>query len=83
MKANSTILFFGGGEFGLGKTRTVQIFNNFVQETKNNNIQIIAISGKNPKMKSAFEEVVDSNDANSTVKIIEFSNEVPKLMAIA
>ena len=78
-----TILFFGGGEFGLGKTRTVQIFNNFVQETKNNNIQIIAISGKNPKMKSAFEEVVDSNDANSTVKIIDFSNEVPKLMAIA
>ena len=78
-----TILFFGGGEFGLGKTRTVQIFNNFVQETKNNNIQIIAISGKNPKMKSAFEEVVDSNNANSTVKIIEFSNEVPKLMAIA
>ena len=78
-----TILFFGGGEFGLGKTRTVQIFNNFVEETKNNNIQIIAISGKNSKMKSAFEEVVDSNDANSTVKIIEFSNEVPKLMAIA
>ena len=78
-----TILFFGGGEFGLGKTRTVQIFNNFVQETKNNNIQIIAISGKNPKMKSAFEEVVDSNDAGINVKIIEFSNEVPKLMAIA
>ena len=78
-----TILFFGGGEFGLGKTRTVQIFNNFVQETKNNNIQIIAISGKNPKMKSAFEEVVNSNNAGINVKIIEFSNEVPKLMAIA
>lgn len=78
-----TILFFGGGEFGLGKTRTVQIFNNFVEETKNNNIQIIAISGKNPKMKSAFEEVVNSNNAEVNVKIIEFSNEVPKLMAIA
>ena len=78
-----TILFFGGGEFGLGKTRTVQIFNNFVEETKNNNIQIIAISGKNPKMKSAFEEVVNSNNARSNVKIIEFSNEVPKLMAIS
>ena len=78
-----TILFFGGGEFGLGKTRTVQIFNNFVEETKNNNIQIIAISGKNPKMKSAFEEVVDSNNAEVQVKIIEFSNEVPKLMAIS
>ena len=78
-----TILFFGGGEFGLGKTRTVQIFNNFVEETKNNNIQIIAISGKNPKMKSAFEEVVNSNNARFNVKIIEFSNEVPKLMAIS
>ena len=78
-----TVLFFGGGEFGLGKTRTVQIFNNFVEETKNNNIQIIAISGKNPKMKSAFEEVVNSNNARFNVKIIEFSNEVPKLMAIA
>ena len=78
-----TILFFGGGEFGLGKTRTVQIFNNFVEETKNNNIQIIAISGKNPKMKSAFEEVVNSNNAEVNVKIIEFSNEVPKLMAIS
>ena len=78
-----TILFFGGGEFGLGKTRTVQIFNNFVEETKNNNIQIIAISGKYPKMKSAFEEVVNSNNAGINVKIIEFSNEVPKLMAIA
>ena len=78
-----TILFFGGGEFGLGKTRTVQIFNNFVEETKNNNIQIIAISGKNPRMKSAFEEVVNSNNAGINVKIIEFSNEVPKLMAIA
>ena len=78
-----TILFFGGGEFGLGKTRTVQIFNNFVEKTKNNNIQIIAISGKNPKMKSAFEEVVNSNNAEVNVKIIEFSNEVPKLMAIS
>ena len=78
-----TILFFGGGEFGLGKTRAVQIFNNFVEKTKNNNIQIIAISGKNPKMKSAFEEVVNSNNAEVQVKIIEFSNEVPKLMAIS
>ena len=82
-KNKFTILFFGGGEFGLGKTRTVQIFNNFVEETKNNNIQIIAISGKNPKMKSAFEEVVNSNNAEVNVKIIEFSNEVPKLMAIS
>ncbi len=78
-----TILFFGGGEFGLGKTRTVQIFENFVQETKNHDMQIIAISGKNEKMKSAFEEIVNNNNAKENVKIIGFSNEVPKLMSIS
>ena len=78
-----TILFFGGGEFGLGKTRTVQIFENFVKETINNNIQIIAISGKNPKMKEAFENIVTENNALNNVKIIEFSNEIPKLMYIS
>ena len=78
-----TILFFGGGEFGLGKTRTVQIFENFVKETINNNIQIIAISGKNPKMKEAFENIVTENNTQNNVKIIEFSNEIPKLMYIS
>ena len=78
-----TILFFGGGEFGLGKTKTVQIFENFVKETLNNNIQIIAISGKNPKMKEAFENIVTENNALNNVKIIEFSNEIPKLMYIS
>ena len=77
------ILFFGGGEFGLGKNRTAQIFENFVQETLEHNIQIIAISGKNPKMKSAFEEIVNNNRAQNNVKIIGFSNEVPKLMSIS
>lgn len=78
-----TVLFFGGGEFGLGKTRTVQIFDAFVKETNHNNIQIVAISGKNPKMKLAFEDVVNFNKAFNNVKIIEFSNEIPKLMTIS
>ena len=78
-----TILFFGGGEFGLGKNKTVEIFDNFVQEALKNNIQIIAISGKNLKMKTAFEEIVQTNYAENIVKIIEFSNEVPKLMSIS
>ena len=78
-----TILFFGGGEFGLGKTRTVQIFENFVKESLKHDIQIIAISGKNPKMKSAFDEIVTLNKAENNVKIIGFSNEIPKLMSIS
>ena len=34
-------------------------------------------------MKSAFEEIVNNNRAQNNVKIIGFSNEVPKLMSIS
>lgn len=76
-----TILFFGGGEYGLGKTRTAQIFEEFVKTDLN--IQIVAISGKNPKMKESFEEILEKNNKTSSVKILEFTNEVPQLMSIS
>ena len=76
-----TILFFGGGEFGLGKTRTAQIFDSFVKSNKN--IQIIAIAGRNKKMKSAFEEIVDTHNKRDSVRILEFTNQVPELMSIS
>lgn len=78
-----TVLFFGGGEFGLGKTKTVKIFNNFTEESVNMDFQIIAISGRNPKMQEAFKEVVTNNHAEKHVNIIGFSNEIPKLMSIS
>ena len=76
-----TVLFFGGGEYGLGKTRTTQIFESFVQ--CDYNLQIIAIAGKNLKMKTTFEEIVKKYNKLDTVKILEFTNEVPELMSIA
>lgn len=76
-----TILFFGGGEFGLGKTRTAQIFEDFVKE--NANIQIVAIAGRNIKMKERFQEIVNENGKQNSVKILEYTNEVPELMSIA
>ena len=76
-----TILFFGGGEFGLGKTRTAEIFENFV--TSNANIQIIAVAGRNPKMKATFQEIVDRNNKSNIVRILEFTNEIPELMSIS
>lgn len=82
-KEKFTVLFFGGGEFGLGKTRTSQIFEDFVRETKIHDIQIIAISGKNPKMKASFEEIVTNNKAKENVVILEFTNKVPELMNIS
>ena len=91
-----TILFFGGGEFGLGKTKTAEIFESFVQESLKEKIQIIAIAGKNPKMKASFKEIVskysvnttttnttDTTDITNNVKILEFTNQVPELMSIS
>lgn len=76
-----TILFFGGGEFGLGKSKTLQVFESFVSSKEN--IQIIAISGRNEKMKLGFEEIVEKYDAKSFVKILGYTNQVPELMSIS
>lgn len=76
-----TILFFGGGEFGLGKTKTVQIFEDLVKNF--DNIQIIAIAGKNEKMKLNFQNIVKNNNKENSVKILEYTNKVPELMSIS
>ncbi len=76
-----TVLFFGGGEFGLGKTQTFKIFKSFVEN--NNNIQIVAISGKNQKMKESFEHLVKDLDKEKFVKVLEYTDKVPELMSIS
>lgn len=76
-----TILFFGGGEFGLGKTKTFEIFETLVKNF--NDIQIIAIAGKNEKMKLKFEKIVQENNKQNYVKILEYTNKVPELMTIS
>ena len=76
-----TILFFAGGEFGLGKTRTVQIFEDLVKNF--DNIQVIAIAGKNEKMKANFENIVKENEKEKHVKVLEYTNMVPELMSIS
>ena len=76
-----TILFFGGGEFGLGKTKTVQIFEDLVKNF--DDIQVIAIAGKNEKMKLHFESIVKNLNKENSVKILEYTNKVPELMAIS
>lgn len=76
-----TILFFGGGEFGLGKSKTVQIFEDLVKNF--DDIQVIAIAGKNEKMKLNFENIVKNYNKKNNVKILEFTNKVPELMSIS
>lgn len=75
------ILFFGGGEFGLGKSRTFEILDTLIKTSKD--MQIVVISGKNEKMKLKFDEIVSQNNAGRRVKVLGFTNQIPQLMSIS
>lgn len=76
-----TILFFAGGEFGLGKNKTLLIFEDLIKNFEN--IQVIAIAGKNEKMKLQFESIVQEFNKKNNVRVLEYTNKVPELMAIS
>ena len=75
------ILFFGGGEFGLGKDRTLQILDALIHNLET--YQIIAISGRNSKMNARFKELVEKTNSQNRVKILDYTNKVPELMSIS
>lgn len=77
----NVILFFGGGEFGLGKEKTIQILKAFIDLTSN--YQIVAVAGKNEKMKDDFLNLVKSCHAENRVRVLGFTDKVPELMHIA
>lgn len=76
-----TILFFAGGEFGLGKSKTYEMLKTFVENF--DNIQIVAIAGRNAKMKKEFDELVESSHKQDSIKILEYTDKVPELMSIS
>lgn len=75
-----TILFFAGGGFGLGAESTVNILKSFLN--LKNELQIVAISGKNPKMKKRFDELQEEYGDN-ILKVFEYTDKVPELMNIS
>lgn len=77
----TTILFFAGGEFGFGKDRTFNILKTLIEKFEN--LQIVAIAGRNEKMKNRFENLVDEEDASENVKVLPYTNKVPELMSIS
>ena len=76
-----TVIFFGGGKMGLGKSRTLEILK--ILAAKFLDIQIIAISGKNKDMHESFENIVKTNNRENSIKVLEFTNKVPELMSIS
>ena len=75
------VLFFAGGEFGLGKSTTLEILKTFAEHF--HNLQIIAIAGRNKNMKEKFEELVENTAREDTIKILEYTNKIPELMSIS
>ena len=47
------------------------------------NLQIVAIAGKNKKMKSKFQELVNSTNSSDRVRILDYTDKVPELMSIS
>ena len=76
-----TILFFAGGEFGIGRNTTVMALKAFERLFKN--VQVVAVSGRNPKMKAKFEKLVETTNSQHRIKVLEFTNKVPELMSIS
>ena len=80
-KDKKVVLFFGGGEFGLGKEMTLNVLECLLSKCKNT--QIIAISGKNETMKLKFENLVKKYSREQDVRIFEFTDKVAEYMSIA
>ncbi len=76
-----TILFFAGGKLGLGKKNTSRILEDIARYL--DNVQVIAISGKNKKMFNSFNDIVSKYNRQDNIKILEFTDKVPELMHIS
>lgn len=77
-----TILFFGGGEFGLGKDKTVKILNSFLDNI-GKKYQMVVISGKNEKIHERFSKLVKDKNQEENVLVLGYTNQVPELMSIS
>ena len=76
-----TILFFGGGEFGIGKEVTLNVLDCLLKKFKNT--QIIAISGRNESMKNKFTKLVQDNLRENDVRVFEYTDKVAEYMSIS
>lgn len=78
---NDVVLFFAGGEFGLGRNATVIMLKALIRLFSK--LQVIAISGKNQKMNAKFKQLVEATESSDRIKIVEFTDKVPELMSIS
>ena len=78
---NEVVLFFAGGEFGLGRKTTILMLKALIRLFSK--LQVVAISGRNQKMNNKFKELVKATESEERIKIIEFTSKIPELMSIS
>ena len=79
-KNKKLILFFGGGEFGLGQKRTIEILESLTKHI--DEYQIIAISGRNKKMNKKFAELAEKIN-NEDLHVMKYCTDVPGIMHLS
>lgn len=73
-----TILFFAGGKMGLARKNIFEFMEVLTKHSKE--FQVIAVSGKNPKVYGRFSEIAKNHE---NVRVLEFTNKVFELMSIS
>ena len=76
-----TVLFFAGGEQGFGKDKIFNMLKTLIEKFPA--LQIIAISGKNIKIKNQFDELVSETNSTNNVKVLEYTTKIPELMSVS
>ena len=81
VEGKKIVLFFGGGELGIGKEITLTVFKCLLEKCPN--IQIIAVSGRNETLKKKLESLVNESSRNEDVRVFEFTDKVAEYMSIS
>lgn len=70
-----------GGEQGFGKDKVFNILKSIIENFPE--LQVIAISGKNNKMKNQFDKLVLKTNSDDTVKVLQYTSKIPELMSVS
>lgn len=77
----TTVLFFAGGSSHFANENTYEIFESFIESFPN--IQLLTITGRSPKLKKHFDELVEVTETSDNVKVLSFTDKVPELMSVS
>lgn len=76
-----TVLFFAGGEYGLGRDTTYMTLKALIRLFKD--VQVVAIAGRNKRMQRKFSKLIEDTKSEDRIKLLSFTDKVPELMNIA